>query len=179
MSMCREMYNPRISYRTISLKFNDNSTIVGFLVRARPVDWKNTIRSSKLVTRSRSLLNSSSYSKQERLYISVSIDWPFFFTVAPIFYYPLDIVPRRDNRVFYNVREDQLSFFQSLPSLFPFRVNRIYIYIYIYFKGASNTVDTSPRKSHSTVARMRRSSRFFFFAKFLQSNKIAHDPKRS
>lgn len=51
--------------------------------------------------------------------------------MAPIFYYPLDIVPRRDNRMFYNVREDQLSFFQSLPSLFPFRVNRIYIYIYI------------------------------------------------
>lgn len=155
---------PRIFYRTINSKFNNNSmyTVVGFLVRARPVE-EYSMRSSKLVTRARSLLNSLCYSKQERIYIYICLDClALLFMVAPIFYYPLiDIVPRQDNHVFYNVRKDQLSFFQSLLSLFriyPFRVNRIFSVL----KRHRISVGATFARCVSTVPRMLHDSKFFF-----------------
>lgn len=89
---------PRISYRTIRPKFNNNSTYIfrGWIFNENETCWleEYSIRSSKLVTRSRSLLNSSVlfYKQEQFMCIHIYISLSRSISVSFLFYGGTDIL---------------------------------------------------------------------------------------
>ena len=89
---------PRISYRTIRPKFNNNSTYIfrGWIFNENETCWleEYSIRSSKLVTRSRSLLNSSMlfYKQEQFMCIHIYISLSRSISVSFLFYGGTDIL---------------------------------------------------------------------------------------